>query len=80
METRTTTEAREEFANLVNTVAYGGERVVLTRRGKAIVAIVPVDDIETLEAAEDQADVAAARQALNEEPIPWAAVKQELDV
>ncbi|MDT5036735.1 MAG: hypothetical protein QOE03_1920, partial [Micromonosporaceae bacterium] len=32
------TQARAEFADLVNRVVYGAERVVLTRHGKSIVA------------------------------------------
>ncbi len=78
METRSTTQARDEFADLVNAVAYRGERVVLTRRGKAIAALVPVDDLEVLEAAEDHADIAAAKKVRREEPIRWADVKADL--
>lgn len=78
METRSTTQARDEFADLVNAVAYRGERVVLTRRGKAIAVIVPVDDLEALEAAEDAADVTAAAAASAEEPTRWADLKADL--
>ena len=45
----TTVEARENFSELINQAAYGNNRVVLTRRGKALVAIVPLSDLETLE-------------------------------
>ncbi|MFC9974515.1 type II toxin-antitoxin system Phd/YefM family antitoxin [Spirillospora sp. NPDC127200] len=43
------TEARKEFADLVNRVAYAGERVALTRRGKVIAALVSAEDLELLE-------------------------------
>src|SRR4051812_24120288 len=43
------TQARAEFADLVNRVVYGGERVVVTRHGKPIVALVPAADLERLE-------------------------------
>ncbi|RAY14012.1 type II toxin-antitoxin system Phd/YefM family antitoxin [Actinomadura craniellae] len=43
------TEARKDLAELVNQVAYQGERVVLTRHGKAMAAIVSAADLELLE-------------------------------
>jgi prevent-host-death family protein len=43
------TQARAEFADLVNRVVYGGERIVVTRHGRAIVALVPAADLERLE-------------------------------
>jgi prevent-host-death family protein len=43
------TQARAEFADLVNRVVYGGERVVVTRHGKPIVALVSADDLARLE-------------------------------
>jgi len=43
------TEARKEFADLVNRVAYTGERVALTRRGKVMAALVSAEDLELLE-------------------------------
>lgn len=35
------TEARAQFAELINRVGYGGEQIVLTRHGKPLVALVP---------------------------------------
>jgi prevent-host-death family protein len=43
------TQARAEFADLVNRVVYGGERVVVTRHGKPLAALVSADDLERLE-------------------------------
>jgi prevent-host-death family protein len=43
------TQARADFAELVNRVVYGGERIVVTRHGKPIVALVPAADLERLE-------------------------------
>lgn len=43
------TQARADLAELVNRVAYSGERVVLTRHGKAMAALVPAEDLERLE-------------------------------
>jgi len=53
-----TTEARDRFSELLNRAAFGKERLVLTRRGKNIVALVPIEDLATLEALEDAADAA----------------------
>ncbi|GAA4589402.1 type II toxin-antitoxin system Phd/YefM family antitoxin [Planotetraspora phitsanulokensis] len=47
------TQARAVFAELVNRVAYGGERIVMTRHGKPIVALVPAADLERPQAQED---------------------------
>jgi prevent-host-death family protein len=42
-------EARQDFANIVNRVAYRGERIRLMRHGRAVAAIVPIADVERLE-------------------------------
>lgn len=55
------TQARAEFADLVNRVVYGGERVVLTRHGKPIVALVPAADLDRLEDAEAQGPARVVR-------------------
>lgn len=44
----TTVEARENFSDLINKAAYGNQRVVLTRRGKALAAVIPLNDLDTL--------------------------------
>jgi prevent-host-death family protein len=46
-----TVEARSQFADLINRVAYGKEQVILTRRGKALVAVVPIEQMQILDAA-----------------------------
>jgi prevent-host-death family protein len=75
-------EARESFAELVNRAAYGGERVLVSRRGRPIAAIVPIADVEFMERMEDALDQQAARAALadpeNAVPVPWEQVKAEL--
>ncbi|HEU5160374.1 MAG TPA: type II toxin-antitoxin system Phd/YefM family antitoxin [Streptosporangiaceae bacterium] len=45
----TVTQARAEFADLVNRVAYTGEPVALTRRGKVMAALISAEDLELLE-------------------------------
>lgn len=56
------TQARAEFADLVNRVVYGGERVVLTRHGKPIVALIPAADLDRLDDA-DQIPATVVRLA-----------------
>ncbi|MEU7411074.1 type II toxin-antitoxin system Phd/YefM family antitoxin [Streptomyces sp. NPDC042638] len=49
------TQARAELADLINRVVYGGERVVVTRHGKPLVALVSAADLERLDALDGQA-------------------------
>jgi prevent-host-death family protein len=76
------TDAREDLAEVVNRVSYRDERIVLTRRGKRLVAVVPIADLELLERLENAADVEEIRTALsdpdNAEPIPWERLKAQL--
>ncbi|MCH9644470.1 MAG: type II toxin-antitoxin system Phd/YefM family antitoxin [Gammaproteobacteria bacterium] len=44
----TTVQARENFAELINQAAYGNNRVVLTRRGKALAAVISIQDLQDL--------------------------------
>ncbi len=40
------TEARSQFSELVNRVGFGKERIVLTRHGKPLVALVPAEMLD----------------------------------
>ena len=77
-------EARGDFSEIVNQVSYSGERIVLHRRGRDLVALVPVSDLEILESLEDAMDINAAKAALKEAKkkgtIPWSKFKKELDL
>ncbi|MEK6803680.1 MAG: type II toxin-antitoxin system prevent-host-death family antitoxin [Nitrospirota bacterium] len=61
-----TSKAREGFADTINRVAFGKERVILRRRGKEVAAVVPIADLRLLEDLEDRIDLADARAALAE--------------
>ena len=76
----TASNAREHFADTINRVAYRGERIVLYRRGKSLVAVVPITDLAALEQLEDRLDLEAAKRALAEssERIPYEQVRQQL--
>jgi prevent-host-death family protein len=73
--------ARSNLADALNRVAYAGERIVLERRGKGVAAIVSMDDLALLEELETQADLRAARKALNEKgEIPLSRIKKRLGI
>ncbi len=57
------TEARDQLGELVNRAAYSDERIVLTRHGRPVAALVPIAVLQELEDVEDAADLAAAREA-----------------
>jgi prevent-host-death family protein len=77
-----TVNARAQFSEIINRAAFGKERVTLTRRGKEIVAVVPIEDVKLLEALEDKIDLEEAREALAETKkkgtVSWAKFKKEL--
>jgi len=82
MSERRISEARESFSTTVNRVAFGGERVVLTRHGRRVAAVVPIEDLELLESLEDRRDLDDVRAALadptNQERIAWEDLKGQL--
>ena len=43
-------DARSCLTDIVNEVAYAGKRIILTRKGKKLAAIVSLKDLEVLEA------------------------------
>lgn len=58
--------ARRDMSDLVHRVAYGKERIYFTSHGKKIVALVPIEDVEMLEAMENEEDIREAELALKE--------------
>ena len=64
---------------------HGKERVILARRGKAVAAIVSLEDVELLEALEDKIDGlenarAALIEAEKEGTVSWEEFKKELSL
>jgi len=80
--TISTVKAREQLSTVINRAAFGKERVVLTRRGKEVAAVVPIEDVKLLEELEDRIDLEEARIALAETKskgtIPWEKIKADL--
>ena len=64
--TISTAEARKNFADIVNKVAYGKEPIVLTRRGQEVAALVSIDELELLKQIEDHIDIEDAKKAIAE--------------
>jgi prevent-host-death family protein len=81
-----TVEAKTGFSELVNRVAFGKERVALTRRGKALAVIIPMEDLEALERLEDASDLRdadaafAAFKASGKPSVPLEEVARELGI
>jgi len=74
--------ARKQMADVVNRAAYSGERTILERRGKPVAAVIPVEDLETLERLEDRIDLEEALKARREggKPISLEDVAAELGI
>jgi prevent-host-death family protein len=78
-----TSQARAQFADIVNRAAYGGERTVLHRQKKPVAAVISYEEFEFLERMieerENEIDVRLARKARKEKRlIPWEKVKRDL--
>ena len=64
--TITTADARKNFSDIVNQVAYGKEPVILTRRGQEIAALISIEELHLLQRIEDHIDIEDAKKALEE--------------
>lgn len=64
--TMTTVDAKENFTNLLNHVSHTKERVILTRRGKEVAAMVSLDDLQFLESTQDKHDLQEAIDSFKE--------------
>jgi len=79
-------QARERFDDQLERAVKHKERVVLTRRGKSVAALVPIEDLNFLEAIEDQLDAEEFQRAKEEfersgEPtIPLEEVVRKLGI
>ena len=82
MKNVTTADARKNLSELLNRAAYGGERFVVTRHGKELVAIVPLEDLALLDRIrrllEEREFEAALREMAEAGTVPWDEVRRDL--
>ena len=78
------TAARDDLSEAVNRVAYGRERICLTRHGKDVACVVSVEEARLLDLIEDRLDLSDALEALKElreeGSVSWDDLKAELGV
>jgi prevent-host-death family protein len=75
------TKARQDFTNIANRVMFGQERICIEKNNKPAVAVVPIEDLEMIEAIEDKIDVEEALKALKEPGfITLKALKKKLGI
>ncbi len=82
MDDVSTADLRRNLADLVNRVAFGKERVVLTRHGKQVCALVPIEDLSLLERMRGAAGRQDVADALDDrssgESTEWSVLRREL--
>ncbi len=86
MATVTSEEVRDSLGELINRVKYRHERMRVTRRGKPVAALIPLEDLEFLEqvldAIEDERDLPEIKERLRRfaetgQGIPWEKIKSD---
>ena len=61
--TISTGQLRQRLADTLNRASYAKDPIVVERNGQPVAAIVPLTDLDALEALEDAADARAADEA-----------------
>lgn len=79
MEVLSVAEAREQFSALMAKVSFGGQRIVVERRGRPMMAWVSIDDLHRLELLEQQGEArkAARLAALESAVVVRRRIEQE---
>ena len=75
-------ELRERLGDILNRVAYRGERIIIDRHEKPSAVLVPIEDLEVLLAFEDHIDGEDAKRvrASGEKAIPLSEAKKILEM
>jgi prevent-host-death family protein len=78
-------DLRARLGDLVSRVSYKHDRVVITKHGKPVAALISAEDLQFFERLEDRmdneaADAAEAETRKNGGPIPWETVKREMNL
>jgi prevent-host-death family protein len=75
-------DARSDLADLLNRVAYGKERLVITRHGRELAALVPIEDLQLVDRLRRfvaRKDVSRALAELDAGRAPsWQQLREEL--
>lgn len=58
-----TRQLRHQLADTLNRAGYAKDRIIVERNGRPVAAIIPLTDLEMIEAIEDAADARAADEA-----------------
>ncbi len=66
MEKYTAKQARESFSDVIANASVGRKRVVITKNGRDVAAVVPISDLELLAEIERFCDLSEAVAALKE--------------
>jgi prevent-host-death family protein len=83
-DTISATDLRDESSDVLSRVRYGHERLVVSRRHKAMAAIISIEDLELFEQLEDMRDVLLAEKAerdahaRGEKAVPYAEARKRL--
>ena len=81
MEDVSTRDARKNLADLVNRVAYGKERFIVTRHGKGVAALVPLSDVSLLERLRRLLSRKDVKTALEKtQTVSWTELKKDLEL
>ncbi len=67
-DTISVTKMRENLAEIIGEVRFAHKRIKLTSNGKDVGAIIPLEDLELLEAIEDKIDIELADKAKKDGP------------
>lgn len=71
-------KASQTIDELVDRASSRRERIVVHRGRRAVAAVVPIEDLEMLEAIEDKMDIDEAMARIKEPTVPWSKIKKEL--
>jgi prevent-host-death family protein len=74
---------RLNLSEVFSRVAYGGERINITKNGKSQAVLIDKDDLELLEAIEMEADIKAYQKAKRQDSgkrLSFDGLLKELDV
>ena len=72
-------EARTLFADILNRAAFAKDRIVVTKNGKDVAALVPIEDLRAIEEMENRIDITEAKKIMvNPKLRDWKDVKKEL--